>query len=270
MTMFRNTLVLAAASAALAACATAPATQSGFLTDYTGLAKPGESLRASVRQKADPQALDRVRRVALEPAVVAPGADAGWLSAGEREMLLRELDAQVCFEISERFEITAADAADARVRTALTLVEPTGRVASAASAAASFFIPGPLGLRAPGTLGALGAESEMVDAATGAQLAAVTWARQATAVGTDNPSLSRIGDAMQFAEPFGDAVGRAMTPANPTPRKIEAGADPCAAFGPRFRPEGFLARFATGLYVPELSGSQDRSGAANTPTPAAP
>ena len=33
-------------------------------------------------------------------------------------------------------------------------------------------------------------------------------------------------------------------------------ADPCAQFGPRFRPEGFLAGLASGLYVPEMSGAK--------------
>ena len=34
------------------------------------------------------------------------------------------------------------------------------------------------------------------------QVAALAWARNANVVGTDSPSLSRVGDALQMAEPF--------------------------------------------------------------------
>jgi hypothetical protein len=63
-----------------------------------------------------------------------------------------------------------------------------------------------------------------------------------------------VGDAVQLAEPFGDAVGDAFAPPDREVRAI-AEPDPCARFGPRFRPEGVAARFVTGLYSPELSGA---------------
>ena len=134
----------------------------------------------------------------------------------------------------------------------MTAIKPTGAAGSALSAAANFFIPGPIGVRTPGTTGGLAAESELL-AADGRQVAALAWARNATVVGTDSPSLSRVGDALQLAEPLGDAVGDAFAPANRQVRPIPD-PDPCARFGPRNRPEGFLARLATGLYVPQLSG----------------
>ena len=31
--------------------------------------------------------------------------------------------------------------------------------------------------------------------------------------------------------------------------------DPCAEYGPRLRPEGWITKFATGLYVPRMSGA---------------
>lgn len=232
----------------LAACASAP-TRSGFLTTYDGLTPRTDTVRAKVELRRDKAALAEVRQVAIESTVlVNPGE---WLTPGERRLLLRELDAQLCFELSERFDIDAAS--PNRVRVAITRVEPTGRAASVASAAAGFFIPGPLGLRAPGTLGALSAEAEMLNGDR--QLVAVSWSRGATAIGTDNPSLSRVGDALQFAEPFADAVAAAMTPDDLKSRPIPQ-PDPCARFGPRFRPEGWAAKFATGLYVPEMSGAK--------------
>jgi hypothetical protein len=90
----------------------------------------------------------------------------------------------------------------------------------------------------------------------GRQAAALVWNRDATAVGTDDPSLSRLGDALQFAEPFADVAAATMTPKGLKSRKIESEDDPCAQFGPRFRPEGFLAGLASGLYVPEMSGAK--------------
>jgi hypothetical protein len=240
----------------LTACAGAP-TRSGFLTGYDGMAARTDTVRAAITESRDAAQLGRIAKVAIAPTTLAPGAGGAWLTPPERTALLREIDAQLCFELSERYEIAREGDPDAaRVRAAVTGVDATGRAASAASAAASFFIPGPLGLRAPGTLGALSAEAEMLAPLTNAQIAAISWTRAATAVGTDNPSLSRIGDALQFVEPFADAAARTLSADKPARRKIDGKADPCAAFGQRFRPEGFAAKFATGLYVPNLSGAK--------------
>lgn len=239
---------------ALAACAS-PVKNSGFLSSYDGLTPRTDTVRARIAERQEPSALAKVRRVAIEPAKLADNADAAWLTEAERAFLLREVDAQLCFELSERYEITdAPDAADARVRAAVTAVRPTGRVASGVSAAASFFIPGPVGVRVPGTTGALAAEAEMLDPA-GGQLAAIAWNRAATPVGTDDPSFSRLGDALQFVEPFADAAARTMTAEGTKSREIGK-PDPCGRYGARFRPEGFLAGVATGLYVPQMSGAK--------------
>lgn len=240
---------------ALGACATAPNRPSGQLSSYDALApKPG-GLRASVLQRPLAAAPGAIQRVAIAPPRLAAGRKTAWLSANEREGLLREVEAQLCFELTERYELVDEPSlADATVVSLVTRVKPTGRVGSTASAAAGFFIPGPIGLRLPGALGGLSAEAEMLDPA-GRQIAAVVWSRNANTVGTDNPSLSRIGDALQFVEPFADAAAAAMSPKDAQARKIPA-ADPCAQYGSRFRPEGWLAKFATGLYVPQLSGAR--------------
>lgn len=244
--------VLLAASG-LVACASAPPERSGFLSAYEGLAPREDTLRAAIAQRSDAPALAGVTAVAIAPTVMTPGAG-DWMTPGERALVLREVDAQLCFELTERYDLAADPLGAHQVRAAVTEVAPTGRVASAASAAASFFIPGPIGVRAPGTLGGLAAEAELLSP-DGRQLAATTWRRTANAVGTDNPSLSRVGDALQFAEPFADAAAQAMTAPERESRPVPS-PDPCAQYGPRFRPEGFLARFATGLYVPETSGAR--------------
>jgi hypothetical protein len=237
----------------LSACATAPTPDAGYLSRYDNLGGRGDGLRASVREWADPEALKTVSAVRIASTVLLPGADrSGVLTPAEQRGLLRELDAQLCFELSERFAIAGPDVvADAEVRTAVTWFLPTGRAASAASAAAAFFIPGPLDLRAPGTLGALGAEAEMTTA-DGRQVAAIAWARQANAIGTDAPSLMKTGDALQFAEPFADDAARVMTPtpAPATPR-FDPGQDPCRAYGPRIRAGSFVTKMITNLYVPQ-------------------
>lgn len=247
--------LLVTASCLISACAGAP-TRSGFLTSYEDMKPVEDAVRAKVNTRRTPEALNAVTRVTIAPTQILPTAHSGWMNDAERAALLREMDAQLCFELSERYEVVSPeDLEAARVRAAITQVHPTGRFGSAAAAAAGFFIPGPIGLRAPGSTGSLAAEAEMLAPKTGRQIAAVSWNRAATAIGTDNPSLSRIGDALQFAEPFADKVGEVMGPDDAKKREFSSEDDPCKAYGARFRPEGWAARFATGLYVPELSGA---------------
>jgi hypothetical protein len=240
--------------AALAACASTPK-PAGHLSTYEGLETKDGTVRTGLALR---KAQTAVTRVAIEPTKVASGPGTRWLTEAERALLAREADAQLCFELTERYELAPTPAeADARVRAVITRVKPTGRTASAVSAASGFFIPGPIGLRVPGTTGGLSAEAEMLDR-EGRQLAALIWTRKAQPIGTDDPSLSRLGDALQFIEPFADAAAAAATPEGLKSRKI-GDDDPCAAYGPRLRPEGFLAKFATGLYVPQLSGAKAKS-----------
>ena len=259
-------LLALALTSALGACQTSPAKPSGYLTRYDGMAAPGQSLRASVSQRRDDAASDAVRQVYLTPAEAVPGVGAV-LDPVERSMVLREVDRQICYEVSERFDIVSQPSPQAAtVRTAVVRIQPTGRVGSAASAAAGFFVP-IVKLRAPMSTGGLAVESEMLAAGTGEQIAAVSWARSAQVVGLDAPSLSRVGDALQLAEPLGDAVGNAFSSKARPVRAIPA-PDPCAAYGPRRdlarTAGGMLVGAATGLYSPEVAGT----GAKAEPAPA--
>lgn len=205
--------------APLAACA-APGEPSGLLSSYEGLGATGNGLRSSLAERREDDALEAVGRIAIRPTQIAAGPDAS----------------------------------AAQVKAVVAEARPTGRAGSAVSAAAGFFIPGPVGVRLPGALGGLTAEAEMVGA-DGRQFAALVWNRNATAVGTGDPSLSRVGDALQFAQAFGDAAGKALSPkdrpSGPVPKP-----DPCAEYGPRLRAEGYAARFITNLYVPQASGAR--------------
>jgi hypothetical protein len=247
--------------ATLGACQTAGHSQSGFLTGYDGLTENRQAVRASIREGRDDAAAAGVVRVRLEPAVLVGAAGAG-LSPEERRMVLREVDRQVCYEVSERFDLSPTAEEAARLRVGVTAVKPNGRAAGGLAAAANHFIPGPGTVRVPGTTGGLAAEVELTDT-TGRRIAALTWARDAQPLGTDAPSLSRIGDALQLAEPFGDAVGDAISDPGRKVRPIPD-PDPCAGFGPRIQPGGFLTRAVTGLYVPEINTGA-REEATDTP-----
>ena len=239
----------------LTACAMTDLQPSGLLSNYDALETRQDTVRAAIQQRRDDTMASNIERLFIEPSALAPGTGDG-LTDLERGLVLREVDRQVCYELSERFTVLASPVPDAgRVRVLVTRITPTGRVGSAASAASGFFIPGPIGLRVPGTLGGLAAEAELLAANDQGQAAVILWSRDAQALGTDNPSLSRVGDAVQLAEPFGDAVADAFAPPERAVRPI-ADPDPCASFGPRFRPEGVAARFVTGLYSPELSGAR--------------
>ncbi|KQW79800.1 DUF3313 family protein [Brevundimonas sp. Root1279] len=236
-----------------AACATAPASSpSGYLSSYAGLARRDDTVRASVHERRDDVLASGVQRLWIAPAEVF-GVVHPVLSEGERQAVLAEVDRQVCYELSERFDIADQPGPDAAsVRIGVTHIAPTNPAGSAAAAVANFFIPGPVTVRAPGGTGGLGAEAELLTA-DGRQAAAIVWRRDAMVIGTDSPSLSRVGDAHQLAEPLGDMVGDAFSTKDRKVRPIPT-PDPCARFGPRVRAEGFLVRVATGLYQPELSG----------------
>lgn len=253
MTRLATLSTLALSGLTLAACATAPAENSGFLSSYQGL-EPAQATLASIRETRDEAAAQGVERVVLEPAVFVDDAGSA-LTAEERAWVLREVDRQVCYEMSERFTVLgegAGSVSDARLRAAVTGVDLTNPAGSGLSAVANFFIPGPIGVRAPGGTGGLAAEAELVRPTSGQQIAAIAWARNAKTVGIDGPSLSRVGDALQLAEPFADALGDAFAPEDREVREI-AEPDPCARYGPRTQPAGFLTRVVTGLYVPRLN-----------------
>ncbi|MBX9460613.1 MAG: DUF3313 domain-containing protein [Brevundimonas sp.] len=241
-----------ALAVSLAACQTAPVADAGFLSSYEGLETKAGTLRVSVRERRDEAMAAAVDRLFVQPARLIPGAAEG-VAPEDVALVLGEVDRQVCYELSERFTVLGVPAADAAtVRVAVTRITPTEPVGSGLSAVAGAFIPGPIGVRPPGSTGMLAAEAELVTTA-GDQAAALAWARSANVVGMDNPSLSRVGDALQFAEVFGDQVGDSFAPAERPVRPV-AEPDPCARFGPRDQPGGFLTRLVTGLYVPETQG----------------
>lgn len=251
---------IALGALALGACHTTAAPSSGYLTSYGGLEKAGRTPGIALHQHRDDAASDSVAAVFIEPAAFAPGVGDAF-SENDRAMVLSEVDRQICFEVSERFVIAPARTPDAAtIRTAVVRLHPTGRVGSVLSAAAGLVVP-VVSLRPPMTTGGIAVESELLEAGTGRQIAAIAWGRNAQYVGRDSGSLSRIGDALQMAEPMGDAVGDAFASSAREVTDIPE-PDPCAAFGPRRdigrTAAGFVAGAVTGLYTPEISGEGAR------------
>ena len=248
----KQVLLLLGSGIALTACQTTPVADAGFLTSYEGLVtKPG-TLRVAVRDRRDERLSAAIDRILIEPARLVEGAADG-LPPADVARVLGEVDRQVCYELSKRFTVLPTYERDAaRVRVAVTGITSTEPVSSGAAAFVNAFIPGPLGVRIPGSTGGLSAEAELISD-NGGQAAALSWARSANVVGTDDPSLSRVGDALQFAEAFGDQVGDSFAPESRDVRPVST-PDPCARFGPREQPAGFLTRLVMGLYVPEAQG----------------
>lgn len=249
---------------ALGACHTTAAPNSGYLSDYESLEKAGRTPGVALQQHRDDAASDSVGAVFIEPAAFAAGVGEGF-SDTDRAMVLSEVDRQICFEVSERFVIAPTPVPEAAtIRTGVVRLHPTGRLGSVFSAAAGVFVP-VVTLRPPATTGGLAVESELLEAGTRRQIAAIAWGRNAQYVGRDSGSLSRIGDALQMAEPMGDAVGDAFASKAREVTDIPE-PDPCAVFGPRRdvgrTAAGFVVGAATGLYTPEVSGE----GAPRRPT----
>jgi hypothetical protein len=252
-----KTIMLTTLSLAAAACQTTPSSSPGFLSSYEGLgsAKPGSS---RLQKKRDEARVRSIARVYIEPSVLR--VDAGTpLRPEEQAMVQAEVDRQLCYQVSERFDLAPAPAPDvARLRTAIVGISPTGRAGSAVSAAAGFFIPVPfVKFRAPMSTGGLAMESEIL-AADGGQAAALTWSRSAQVVGKLDPSLSPVGDALQLAKPFGRAVRDTFT-IKPKKKRAVPDPDPCALYGPRKDAgrfvKGMLVNIGTGLYVPSVTGA---------------
>ncbi len=239
----------AAASVALAGCATRPPTTTGFLGDYATLLPVGDTVRAQILQRADAAALPGVTAVVILPTRISDLAEIDRnIPASTLPLVTGEIDRQLCFELSDRFEIAPAPGPGvAQVEVVVTRIQQTGAVSSVASAAISRAVPGPGSVRLPVGQGGLSVEARAV-AATGAELGGMSWSRGA-GVAMDRGSLSPVGDAHRFASAFAgdfaELIGqdRRVTRADGAP-------DPCARFGPRLDLARRAAGIGLGLHLP--------------------
>lgn len=255
---FQRLWLAGAALLATAACQGGPSTRSGYLTSYAALPQPDRPLEGGGHRSRDDRASDAITWVYIAPTVLTPEIETD-LSQEEKAMVLREVDRQICFEMSERFAIVPAPTPDAAtIRTAIVGLHSNSRVGSVAAAAIDFVNPVPLvNFRVPATTGGLAVESELLGA-DGRQVAAFVWTKKAGVVGRTRPSLSRAGDALQLAEPLGDKVAAAFA-SDERPKLRIPTPDPCAHFGSRKNIGRTLASgvvgAGTGLYMPQLAGT---------------
>lgn len=250
-------LLTAVLPLAAAACQSSPIGHSGFLSSYEGLADRTAGIDGpqSIR---DDVLSDEISIVYILPSVLDLEEESG-IALEDLTRVRNEVDRQICYEVSERFDLAPEPVAGVGlIRSVITRVEPTSRVGSAVSAVAGFFIPVPVvQFRVPSATGGLAVEAELMTS-DGQQAAAIIWSRSVEVVSRTDPSLSPVGDALQLAEPLGDAVGDAFASDARKVRSIPE-PDPCARFGPRRDVQRFigsrLVGAATGLYVPSVAGS---------------
>lgn len=250
-------IVALASLSALAACQSMPADRSGYLSSYEGLGD-GRSGERGPSRRRDDEASNAITRVYIEPSVLRVNARTP-VRPENQAMVRQEIDRQMCFKLSKRFDVVPTPEPDAgRVRAAIVHIAPTHPAGSAATAAASFFIPVPfVKVRGPGISGALAVEAELVGP-DGRQAAAIAWAKSTEGLSKMDPSLSPVGDALQLAEPFAKAASDAFATKARKKRPI-AKPDPCARFGPRRSASrmvgGAIIGFGTGLYAPSVAGA---------------
>lgn len=241
-------MALATLSILTTACQTAPPKVPAGISD--GGEKGAKESKASPAVRRDALA---VSRVYIEPSVLKVDASPQ-IAETDRAMVRWEIDRQLCFKLSQRFEITTTPEPNAgRVRTTIAHIGPTSRGGSAAAAAASLFIPLPV--RYGG--GGLTAESELITSG-GQQAAVVSWNKSVKGVSRVAPSLSRVGDALQLADRFAKAVGKGFVDKDSHKHAVGK-PDPCERFGPRRAAGrmvgGALLSLGTGLYAPSVVGA---------------
>lgn len=247
---------LAAMSALVAACQTLAAGQPGMVPPSQGVGMTKVATALSKVQRDEVAAQDLIQ-VYLEPSAltIEPGTP---ISAADQAKVRWEIDRQLCFKVSERFEIAARpDVGVARLRTTIMGVEPTSQGGSAIAAAASLILPLPARYRGRSISGGLAAESELFTP-DGRRAAAITWARSVQGWSFIEPSVSPVGDALQLADPFAAAVVKALVAKSSVKREVGE-PDPCARFGPRRSPGrmvgGALLSLGAGLYAPSVTGA---------------
>jgi hypothetical protein len=236
---------------ALPACATKPPTQTGFLSNQAGMETVSGTVRAQIERQRDLNALRTVQKLALFPAKLQQGGDIPDTIAPEsRTLVLGELDRQLCFQLSRRFELVGPeDPEAARVQAVITRLQETNGTASAASAAVSWFLPGG-SIRLPVGRGGLSIEARL-DLADGRQAAAMAWSRGAGVV-MDEGSLSEVGDAHRYTANFADDFSDFLVEPG-TPKRALPAQDPCQKHGPRLDLGRLAAGQLIGLHMPPPS-----------------
>nr|WP_137154427.1 DUF3313 domain-containing protein [Rhizobium sp. FKL33] len=243
---FAPLLVLSLLAAAVSGCSSVALTDGHTLTSSTGLGPQTGRLSKS-RIFVDPAAVGAAKTARIELARLSPDAEARVKDPKDRALVANAVSRALCVGLSDKYRIVGADEpADLTVRTTVTRLTPTGKVAAGVSTAvtlgSSFILP-VSAPRLPIGLGGIAVEAEALDA-VGAQRAAMVWSRGANAI-TNSPRVSEIGDAYELSGAFGQEFSRlvidgkapGMMPKIPSGQKLKStfGGKPkyaaCEAFG---------------------------------------
>lgn len=214
------------------------------------------TVRAQIERQRDLEALRAVQKLALLPAKLQEGGDIpDTITPESRTLMLGELDRQLCFKLSRRFELVGPeDPAAARVQAVITRLQETNATASAASAAVSRFLPGG-SVRLPVGRGGISIEARL-DLADGRQAAAMAWSRGAGVV-MDSGSLSQVGGAHRFTANFADDFAEFLVEPE-TPKRALPADDPCAKHGARLDLGRLAAGRVIGMHVPRPSNPKEQ------------
>ena len=198
----------------LAGCSSVPLKESGSLSSYSSLG-PVEGSVSKSRSFMDASALLAAGSVTIEPARIAPGAAAGVNNPEQERLVANALDRALCIGLSDRYRVVGpGEKADLTVRTTITDIVPTGKVAAGVSKVATLGTSAvlPVGVpRLPIGLGGLAVEAEAIDS-SGAQRAAIVWSRGANSI-TNSARISEVGDAYALAGTFADEFSRMLVKA---------------------------------------------------------
>ena len=206
-----------------AGCASVPLKEAGTLKTYHSLGEQKGVLSKS-RHYVDANALASMKTVRVVPTTFTQSALSLVKTAQDRVLVANALDREVCVALSDKFQIVSSgEPADLTVRTIVTDVLPTDKVAAGVSTAVSLGGSAaglPVGIpRLPLGLGGLAVEAEAVDS-KGVQRAAMIWARGANSI-SNSPRVSEVGDAYSLATTFGAEFSRMLvTGSEPSPLDI--------------------------------------------------
>jgi hypothetical protein len=202
----------------LAGCTSVPLTQSGAISNYSRLGDTTGKVAKS-RSFVDASAVAASQSVAIAPTVLSPQAAAAAGNERDARLVANAVDRAMCISLSDRFVVVPpGHQADLTVRSTITTLVPTGKVAAGVSKVATLGTSAvlPVGIpRLPLGLGGIAVEAEATDL-NGQQRAATIWSRGANSF-TNSARISEIGDAYGLAGTFGRQFGRMLVTAKEKP-----------------------------------------------------
>ena len=233
-------------------CATTAPTRSGFIDVNQPLERTSGNIRAQVDVRKDEVRIAKIRDLRIESSIVASGVVLPTTISKENiDLVLFEVDRQMCFKLSRHFDIATPNTitSSATVRAAVTGVQETNSTASVVSATISRFIPGPGSVRLPIGRGGLSMEASADLYNSGGEAAAMAWSRGA-GVAFDKGSLSEVGDAHRYAADFAETFVELLAGPDAQKRDVPQ-PDPCARFGDRLDIGRSALGIGLGLHIPK-------------------